>query len=497
MVFEKSSYVLERSVSYREDWLDWCVVSIMKKNRILILDIGVGTERLSKILGPIYELACTTSVDEAIVDIRTGHFDMLILGATAVQSAQETIHTFHEMLNGEFKHLKVLGFGESEAQFCSDYLVIGEGGLADGEILQRVDGALPDDEIAPINFSDYVQKIKKLAGEANTTQEIADFAVRWLYDNITMLDGSPACSFTRFFRTMFFERLRPELKSQLVESLGSTPQAQVKCLTLMAGCGESETQNAGVDTNMSTCIPLDSKNLSQKVPMISLVVKQLGLDSSKIVSSDPGVFVDPEKKKYDVFHMDNLSASPFLGIESVVAFGTYMASGDFFAILMMLKVKISAKKAEDLQALARATEAAILEVIRRKGEGVAILLADSSYDRRVMQLLHERYRLIVAFSMEQVKVALDTNEVALIICDTRFDDSRMFELLANSRRNHNTTPILCIRVGKREGAQALHTAVDKAVLLQGARLMINAHALPDKDLLRIIQAYLPEPIWAA
>lgn len=459
-----------------------------KQNRILILDVGAGAERLSQLLGARYQLACRTSVDETVADIRSGKFDMLILGAGAVESAQSTIHIFHEMLNGEFKNLKVLGFGESENQFCADYLVTGDGGLSDREILRRVEEALPENVLAPVDLDDYLKNMEELASRADCTQDVAEFAAHWLYNNVKLQDGSPACAFTRFFRTISFERLRKDLRTQILDAAGTAPQPHVKCLTLMSGCGES-------DHSHNTCIPLDSKNLSQKVPMMSLIIKQLGLDSGKIINPDPGIFIDPQKKNYSIFHMDNLNSSPFLGIESVVAFGAYMPSGDFFATLMMLKVKISLAEAEQFKSLARATEAAILSIAVRKSEGAAILLADSSYDRRVMNLLHQRYRLIVAFSMEQVKAALDTNKFALIICDTRFDDSRMFELLANSRRNHNTTPILCVRIGKRDGAQALHAAVDKAVILQGARLMINAHTLPDDELLRIIQAYLPEPIW--
>lgn len=464
-----------------------CVVArVMVEKKTMILHVGIGAERLESLLGARYQLACVSTVEAALNELRSGQYKLLCYAVSVAHDSDESMEkSFKDLLKGEFEYLEKLNVGALDA-------------LSDAEILQRVEELLGrenvqidfsvDDSLAAFDLDDYVVQIGKVAANANTTQEIADFAVRWLYENMRLKDGSPACAFTRFFRTISFERLRSDLKSQLVEQLGSAPQAHVKCLTLMSGCGESDYSN-------TTCIPLDSQNLSQKVPMISLIVKELGLDSNKIVSADPGIFIDPDKKKYSVFHMDNLSASPFLGIESVMAFGAYLPSGDFFATMMMLKVKISIEKAEEFKALARATEAAILDVIRRKGEGVAILLADSSYDKRVMNLLHKRYRLIVAFSMEQVKVALDTNEVALIICDTRFDDSRMFELLANSRRNHNTTPIVCVRIGKRDGAQALHTAVDKAVLLQGARLMINAHTLPDEELLRIFQAYLPEPIW--
>lgn len=447
-------------------------VEMVEKKR-MILHVSNGAERLESVLGAKYQLACVPTVEAALNELRSGQYTLLCYGVSVSQGDDVS---FKQLLESEFQSL---------AKF--DVTALED--LSDVEILQRVEDLLSLDEgLEPLDLEQFVREIGKISELANSTQEVAQFVVRWLYENLRLQDGSPACAFTRFFRTISFERLRADIKSQLVENLESTPQAHVKCLTLMSGCGESDYSN-------TTCIPLDNKSLSQKVPMISLIVKQLGLDSSKIVSADPGIFIDPDKKKYDVFHMDNLSVSPFLGIESVVAFGAYLPSGDFFATLMMLKVKLSIRKAEEFKVLARATESAILNVILRKGEGVTILLADSSYDRRVMKLLHERYRLIVAFSMEQVKVALDTNEVALIVCDTRFDDSRMFELLANSRRNHNTTRILCVRVGKREGAPALHIAVDKAVLLQGARLMINAHALSDEELLRIIQAYLPEPIW--
>ena len=104
--------------------------------------------------------------------------------------------------------------------------------------------------------------------------------------------------------------------------------------------------------------------------MICNLIKQLGLEVSMVVKSDPKLILDMEQKTFNVFHVPEALGSPYIpaqkefvipyGIKSVLGFGGLLPSGDIFTTILFLKIPISREFAELFTTLSLNVKIALL-----------------------------------------------------------------------------------------------------------------------------------------
>ncbi len=230
-------------------------------------------------------------------------------------------------------------------------------------------------DIRRFNLSDMTAcgaVLRKLAANARSMEDVANKAVRHLYDE--MVDGATgqrAMSQVRFFKTHPYKNLDEELRLFCNGVLGDTrAPADMKCLTLLASAGEEPEWNSRHNSKGHKAIPLPSEELILQFPMISNLVKQLGLEINSIISPDPSCLSDIEQTTYNVFCVPETPGSPYVpaqddfvipyDIKSTVGFGGILPSGNLYAIIMFSKVPISRETAELLKPLALAVKVSVL-----------------------------------------------------------------------------------------------------------------------------------------
>jgi signal transduction histidine kinase/HPt (histidine-containing phosphotransfer) domain-containing protein/ActR/RegA family two-component response regulator len=195
--------------------------------------------------------------------------------------------------------------------------------------------------------------LRETAERATSMEEAAQGITAYLYDNlIDGRTGSRGCALVRLFMTQAYSRLDEELQA-LAASLvaGEPPTPDMKCLVLLGTAGEREEWNARENSQGHRVIPLPSKQVVQRLPMIKNLIKQLGLEIESVLSPDPKVILEPATTDYNVFYVANARNSPFipdqqgfvipLRIQSALGFGGMLSSGNIFTIIIFTKVPIA------------------------------------------------------------------------------------------------------------------------------------------------------------
>jgi hypothetical protein len=104
--------------------------------------------------------------------------------------------------------------------------------------------------------------------------------------------------------------------------------------------------------------------------MISILIKEMGLEASALIKPDPKLLLDMEQRNFSVFHVADALGNPHIpaqkgfvipyGIRSVLGFGGLFPSGEIFAVLIFLKVPVSRELAELFTTLSLNVKIALL-----------------------------------------------------------------------------------------------------------------------------------------
>lgn len=214
--------------------------------------------------------------------------------------------------------------------------------------------------------------LRHLGKEANSMEEASNYIIQYLYDNlIDQQSGERSCALIRFFKTNSYERLTPELQAYTDSLLGQyVPENHLKCLTLLASIGQLPEWNSRYKSEGHKVIPLFSEETLHSTPMIFQLIQQLGLNLDTVIRPEPDLLTDLEQRMYNVFYIPDALDSPYIpsqtsfvipyNIKSVIGFGGLLPSGNIFAILMFLKVKIPQINVDLLRPLALNVKMAIL-----------------------------------------------------------------------------------------------------------------------------------------
>jgi hypothetical protein len=217
--------------------------------------------------------------------------------------------------------------------------------------------------------------LRRAGSEAENMEEVANSIVRYLYDHL--LDkqtGEKACALVRLFKTHACEGLEADLQEFARGVLsGHSISSDIKCLTLLATAGEKSAWNSRKTSVGYKAIPLPSEQVVEQFPMVSQLVKQLGLEVNTVLDPDPSLLVDLEQRSFNVFHVPEAVGSPYVvaqeefvipvGIKSVLGFGGMLPSGNLFAIIMFSKVPIARQTADMFKTLALNVKMAVLPFV--------------------------------------------------------------------------------------------------------------------------------------
>jgi hypothetical protein len=212
--------------------------------------------------------------------------------------------------------------------------------------------------------------LRQSGSDAESMEEVANNVVQYFYDNlIDGTTGEKACSLVRFFKTHDYETLEDDLKvfaENILKNSGVNMAPDMKCLTLLATAGDKPDWNSRQKSNGHRAIPLPSKEFVEGLPMIANLIKQLRLEINKVLKPDLGLMLDMREADYGVFYIPNAEDNEKIpdqenfvksqGIKSVLGFGGLLPSGNFFAVIMFSKVKISPQTANFFKTLALAVE---------------------------------------------------------------------------------------------------------------------------------------------
>ncbi|BAZ37371.1 PAS/PAC sensor signal transduction histidine kinase [Calothrix sp. NIES-4101] len=214
--------------------------------------------------------------------------------------------------------------------------------------------------------------LRRLGDDALTMEEVSNNIIQYLNQNfIDSSSHEKACVLIRFFKTHSYRELTPDLQEYASQILKDRIVSDnLKCLTLLATAGELPEWNSRYQSVGHKAIPLVDADAIARIPMISQLIQQLGIDTGTVVQPDPTFLADLEQKMYNVFYVPNASGSPYIpsqtafvapfNVKSVLGFGGLLPSGNIFSILMFLKVFIPPSVLDLFRPLALSIKMAIL-----------------------------------------------------------------------------------------------------------------------------------------
>jgi hypothetical protein len=206
-------------------------------------------------------------------------------------------------------------------------------------------------------------RLRKAASRAASLEASAHRTCKFLYDELVGPDGRRACALVRCYKTHPFGALEPDLQNFACGILGDeTPRPSMKCLTLMATVGQSAAWSSRFLSRSHRAIPLPSPEIVEKAPMISQLIKELGVDLSTVLQPSSEIVKEMSGKRHGVFHVENALGSPYIpaqqefvvryGIRSVLGFGGLLFNGELFAVILFSTVRVPSSAADRFRTLA-------------------------------------------------------------------------------------------------------------------------------------------------
>jgi hypothetical protein len=205
-------------------------------------------------------------------------------------------------------------------------------------------------------------RLREASAGAPTLEASAQRVCRFLYDELRGPDTERACALVRCYKTHPFGSLDPDLRQFARELMGGEePRSTMKCLTLMATVGQTASWNSRFLSQGHRCIPLPSPDMVEKAPMISQLIKELGLELTSVLQPSPDVVKELVGKRHGVFHVEEAAGSQYIpaqefvekfGIRSVLGFGGVIGTGELFAVILFATVHVSAAAAQRFRTLA-------------------------------------------------------------------------------------------------------------------------------------------------
>jgi hypothetical protein len=214
-------------------------------------------------------------------------------------------------------------------------------------------------------------ELRRIIEDAGSVESAARAITQSIYESFTDdATSEPSCALVRCYKTHSFEELPTDLQGFARNVLKRKPASpQVKCLTLMGTRGDRPEWNDRSRSLGHQAIPLETVEMVEQAPMVSQLIRQLGLDVAEVVAPTPELMRKVVGKSYGVFYVPRAKGSPFIpaqsefvaaeNIQSVVGFGGLLRNGDMLAIILFSRTPISEQTANRFKTLALDVRAAL------------------------------------------------------------------------------------------------------------------------------------------
>ncbi|MDP2308753.1 MAG: ATP-binding protein [Pseudomonadota bacterium] len=222
--------------------------------------------------------------------------------------------------------------------------------------------------------------LRGLGTAAATMAEAAQEVVGWLNVHLVDANAEPACVLVRVFRTHAVSAMPEDLQVYAREAADGPLAPEARCLVLLATAGVEPAWNDPNASEGHRVIPLTSDRAVLRLPMISQLLQQLGVEVARVVQPTPALLIGGDCG-FDVFHVPEAADSPHIpaqdfvrryGVRSVVGFGGALPDGELFATILFSRVPIDDEQAQLFRNLAPAVKLALLPSAHTAFEGVLV-----------------------------------------------------------------------------------------------------------------------------
>jgi len=213
--------------------------------------------------------------------------------------------------------------------------------------------------------------LRKAGADASSMEEAAGRIVALLHDELRAQSGKRDCALVRTFITLPYRQLPDEQQAFAARILPEiVNQPELKCLTLLATAGEEPAWNDRRSSVGHQALPLPSEASIARSPMISQLIRQLGVEIGTLLSPSSEMMLDNTQHTFNVFHVVDAVGSPHIpaqqqfvipyGVQSVVGFGGLLPPGELFATILFTRARVPREVAERFKTLALNVKVALL-----------------------------------------------------------------------------------------------------------------------------------------
>ena len=212
--------------------------------------------------------------------------------------------------------------------------------------------------------------IRALHLDARSMEEAAQRVVRYLYDSLCEEDGTRSCVLVRLYKTQTYGTLEPGLQEFARNVAGEDLAPSDRCLTLLATGGDVENWWFRDRSRGHKAIPLASEQMVERFPMVSQLLRQLGVDVASMMAPPSERLRQMARQTYDVFHVGDALGSPHIPaqedfvvphqVRSAIGFGGFLFTGDLYAVILFSRVPVSRHAAEYVRLLSLAVRVPLL-----------------------------------------------------------------------------------------------------------------------------------------
>lgn len=243
-------------------------------------------------------------------------------------------------------------------------------------------------ELACFSLRDMIEcssAIRRLGNDATSMEHAAQRVTSFLYDDLGDLHTlARSCALVRFYKTHPIGQL-DDVRRQFAESLllGSSVDPATRCLTLLATIGDEPAWCSVAQSRKHKAIPLQNKESVTRLPMVAQLIADLGVNLddllqpplvatsfTKVNGATQSLLVDTSGPNFNVFYIGDAAGSSSIsaqaefveryGVRSVLGFGGYLPTGDFFAVILFTKVPVQEATRELFKTIALATKVCVM-----------------------------------------------------------------------------------------------------------------------------------------
>ncbi|HUP87462.1 MAG TPA: hypothetical protein VM143_17555 [Acidimicrobiales bacterium] len=211
---------------------------------------------------------------------------------------------------------------------------------------------------------------REIRERATSMEGAAQEMASYLHQHLVDAEERPACRLVRVYKSHRVGILPRDLLDSVRADHGDIDD-RTRCLTLLGTAGVEAAWNDRHASQGHKAIPLMTADAVERSPMILGLIEQLGLDVATVVDPDQQrELMGMHHKDYDVFFVPDAHGSPLVpaqdgfvvpyDVRSVVGCGGVLPSGDLFALILFVGLRLDAKTADLFRTLALSVKATLV-----------------------------------------------------------------------------------------------------------------------------------------